>query len=51
MSHYNKEHKSSLRRKGLQHIPKGNKPPREHPFKDNERVKTSDKPIFMIKVD
>ncbi len=46
LSHYNKEHKSSLRRKGLQHIPKGNKPPREHPFKDNERVKTSDKPIF-----
>lgn len=48
LSHYNKAHKGSLYRKGVQDIPKGNKPPREHPFKD-ERVKTPSKPIIRDK--
>lgn len=46
LNHYNKAHKSSIYKKGVQDVPKGNKPPREHPFKDNERVKTPDKPII-----
>lgn len=45
LNHYNKAHKKSLYKKGVQNVPKGNKPPVEHPFKDDERVKTPDKPI------
>lgn len=46
LNHYNKAHKRSLYKKGLQNIPKGNKPPVEHPFNEGERVKTPQKPIM-----
>ncbi len=44
LNNYNRSHKKSLYKKGIQNIPKGNKPAREHPFKEGERVKTPEKP-------
>ena len=45
LNHYNKAHRKSLYKKGIQQIPKGNKPPREHPFKE-DRVRHTDKPYI-----
>lgn len=43
LNHYNREHRSSLYRKGIQNIPKGNAGPRKNPYKD-DRVRTPNRP-------
>ena len=41
---YNRAYKSSIYRRGIQRIPKGNTTPRQNPLKNGDRVRTQRKP-------
>lgn len=44
LDHYNRQHKKSIYKKGIQQIPKGNNVPRANPYKPGDRVRTKKDP-------